>query len=340
MLASEYAHQQDARIAHEVATGLEHQLEIEVPRRVDERTTPLAYIEHRLVDAVGDAESAAQVQLPQLHAVLAQRIEQSSQASKAVEEGSGFDDLRADVTGQADQVQVGIRRRLARDLERLGHGDAELGLSQTGGEVGMGVRIDVGVDAQADLRAPSRRLRATRDPLELFDRLDVDRANVRRDGSIDLCVRLADARKDDLRGRNPRRQGALQLAARHDVRARPLARQQAQDGLRGVRLHRVAQLRRAARHRLGESSVASLDGGRGVGVGRCTDLGRDLMQRDAFHPQRIPFDAKSVVTCVLRQRLMIEHPCSVHALWSHFGRPTSTRGEPGNPLRRGRPETR
>ncbi len=66
---------------------------------------------------------------------------------------------------------------------------------------------------------------------------------------------LADAGEHDLLGRNARSARALQLAARHDVRARAEPRQRRDHRLIGIRLHGVADERGHVGERLGEHPV-------------------------------------------------------------------------------------
>ncbi len=83
------------------------------------------------------------------------------------------------------------------------HLEAELGVVQAGGDVGMGLGIDVRVDAERDLRG---RLQARRDPLDRLDllgALDVDGADRRAKGRLDLLVAFADAAEDDAAAGDP-----------------------------------------------------------------------------------------------------------------------------------------
>ncbi len=76
-------------------------------------------------------------------------------------------DLRSDVDVHADELYAGQRAALRVDRARVLQGHAELVALQTGRDVGVRPRIDVGVDAKRDARDTSHAARQLRDAIEL-----------------------------------------------------------------------------------------------------------------------------------------------------------------------------
>jgi hypothetical protein len=79
----------------------------------------------------------------------------------------------------------------ARDVE------AELRLRLAGGDVGVGLRIDVGVDAQRDVRGLTERAGSLVDEIQLALGLDVEGVDARFEREDDLLARLANAGEVD-----------------------------------------------------------------------------------------------------------------------------------------------
>jgi hypothetical protein len=73
--------------------------------------------------------------------------------------------LRTDVAVDALDLQVRQRRGAPVDVEGLVEGNAELGGLEAGGDVGMGARVDIGIDAQRHRRAAAE---LASDFVELF----------------------------------------------------------------------------------------------------------------------------------------------------------------------------
>src|SRR6476646_3887177 len=98
--------------------------------------------------------------------------------------------------------------------------DTEFILAQAGGNVRMGTRVDIGIDAQRDRRAPTQAPRHTLDARELGLGFNVDTAHALLQRELDLGFALAHARE-----KRPARLAAggehtHELAARDDVEAR------------------------------------------------------------------------------------------------------------------------
>ena len=109
---------------------------------------------HCLV-AIADAEPAAEVEALDRDALAAQLRDQlAAPGAKAASKGAKVGELRADMDGEPDRLE----RRAARACGRRRRGrmrqiDAELVLLPAGRDLGVGPRIDVGIDAERDRRA-------------------------------------------------------------------------------------------------------------------------------------------------------------------------------------------
>ena len=119
----------------------------------------------------------------------------------------------------------------------------------------MGLRVDVGIDAQRHGRCRALRRRDSRNRLEFGFRLHVETQNVFVEGQRDFPRRLADAGKGYARTRHASGAGAAQFAFRDDIHSRAEPRQGFEHGLIRIRLERVADQRR----RVGESVAKHLE---------------------------------------------------------------------------------
>ena len=125
---------------------------------------------------------------------------------------------------QSTPIDVDILQRYGFfvSLQRFLDVDAELGLLHAGGNIGMGLRIDVRVDAQAD-----RRLFADAGG-DLVERgqflvgLDVEHQDAGVERVFDFLFLFADSRKDDLLRIAAGFERAKQLAAGNDIEAASL----------------------------------------------------------------------------------------------------------------------
>ena len=145
--------------------GSSRSLTAREPSRVDQRAGVLGNGGRGLV-AIADAEAAADVDVRRSHALRAQPVRQLERAFQRRDEGRELGDLRADMAADAGNRQVRQRAGAAVERQRVLVGHAELAFLEAGGDVGMGARVDVGIDAQADRRRPAasppRRARAAR----------------------------------------------------------------------------------------------------------------------------------------------------------------------------------
>ena len=140
------------------------------------------------------------------------------------------------------------RRGAAVAGQRLVVGDAELVVLQAGRDVGVGPGVDVGIDAQADLRRATGGHRRARQQLQLRPALSTLKQRtpaIKR--PLHFGARLADAREHHLRGVAAGRQHALEFAAGDDVEAAAGLGEGLQHGQAGVGLHGVAEQMRRGR---------------------------------------------------------------------------------------------
>src|SRR5205823_13945607 len=166
--------------------------------------------------------------------------------------------------------------------ERLAEVDPELALLEAGRDVGMGLRVDVGVHAEADRRAHPAPRRHALDGVELLRRLDVDHEEVRVERGLELRLALAHAREDDLPAVGAGAERLPELALRHDVEARSLARQETQDGEVVVRLDGEADEVRDSPKGGVESTKTIEDRRLAVHVERSAERGGEGGERDVL----------------------------------------------------------
>src|SRR4026209_648896 len=95
--------------------------------------------------------------------------------------------------------------------------DAELVLAQAGGNVGLGTRVDVGIDAQRDRRAPAKAARYLVNAGELGLGFNVDTADALLQRELDLGFALAHTREKRLARVAAGGEHARELSAGDDV---------------------------------------------------------------------------------------------------------------------------
>ena len=110
----------------------------------------------------------------------------------------------------------------------------------------MGLGIDIGVDAQADRRAPADLDGLRRQQVQLAQALDVEALHADLERAAQLVSLFADAGEHHLVGAPAGGQHAFELADRDDVETAPGAGKGLQHGQRRVGLHGVADQVRAA----------------------------------------------------------------------------------------------
>src|SRR5439155_23059372 len=175
--------------------------------------------------------------------------------------------------------------------------EAELARSVSGCEIFVAATGDVGIQPDGDRRDAPERPCGGGDLVELFERLHVERTDPGLHGRPDLVLALADAGEDDLARGDNRLEAFGELAARDDVGAEPLGRDDPEDCERVVGLDRVTRQVGDARERLFERPNAFTEAVEVVRVERRPDLGcdrRELVQISAQTCSRsLPAEASS-----------------------------------------------
>ncbi len=219
--------------------------------------------------AVVDAEAAARIYVTDVVAVLAEVGDQAGDTGQGCSEGVDLADLRADVDADAGGVEPFGFCCLAVDGTGDFDVDAELVLAEAGGDVGVGLSEDVGVDAEGEAGALSEGFGAGGEEVELGLGFDVEHEDVRLERRVDLPDLFAYAGEDDsLQCGLVGFADALQFAAGDDVEACSLMSEEAENRQRGVGFDRVADGVGTAREGFLEELEAVRDLLRGVDVER------------------------------------------------------------------------
>ncbi len=163
---------------------------------------------------------------------------------------------------------------------RLAQIDAELVLLLAGGDLGVGQRIDIGVDPERHRRGSPELCRHRAQPMQLRHRFDVDLVDPGGERRFHLRRGLADPGKDDALGRHAGGERAAQLAFRDDVGAGAEAGEQAQHGEVGIGLDRIADERPLGAERAGKAAILSGEGRGRIDIEGRADRRRDASERD------------------------------------------------------------
>ncbi len=185
------AGQQQPGVAHQRAAKLEGHARqpVGAPLRqaVEQRLHQRFRRGGRLV-VIADAQTAAQVQMPDGDALGFQLVHQGQQPVQCRQERRALGDLRADVAVDAVDLQMGQGSRLAIGCQRLTMRDAELVLLQPGGDIGVRGRVHVRVDAQRHGGTLAHLAGNLVDALQLGQRLHVEAGDVGCQGLADLVA--------------------------------------------------------------------------------------------------------------------------------------------------------
>jgi hypothetical protein len=215
------------------------------------------------------------------HAVVAQLVGNRRQRLGGPLQRLGGGDLRADVHVDTDEPQPLHVPPVAIDPARLFERHPELVDAQPGGDVGVRLGVDVGVDAQRYARGAAGGRGHGGNAIELTRRLGVDGADVLRHREFELLACLADAGEHDVGGREAGAKRDADLAAGVGVGTAAEFAQQAQQRQRRVRLERVVYGVRVLREGRVDAGVRAADGRRAVDEDRRTDFLGDGSKR---HP--------------------------------------------------------
>ena len=189
-----------------------------------------------------------------------QLVHQRQHLVQRSEEGGGFGDLRTDVAIDAANGQMGQGGGLPIGRQCLAVWNAELVFLQAGGDVGVGGRIHIRVDAQRDRCLQVQFAGDLVQPFQFGQRFHVEAADASRECLTDLVGRFAHAREHHLCRIAAGRHHTGQFAARHHVEAGAQAGKQLQNGQVAVGLHGIADARVTTGQCLGEALPGGLDG--------------------------------------------------------------------------------
>ncbi len=281
MLHIDHARDQDAGIADDHPSRLEHQRTAEIMRHpLDHRGIGRRQRRRLAVHVIGNAEAAAEIDMRDGVAVGAQHLHEFGQQPERGFQRPEIGDLAADMHVDAGDLDPRQLCRAGIDRAGMNQRDAELVLGLAGRDFCVRTGIDVGVDPNRDPRDPARLGGEPRQQFEFGLGFDVDAENVRRQRRAQFGLGLADPREQDLVRRKARGQRPLQLAAGNHVGAGAELRQRAQHRLIGIGLHGVADQRLLVGEGLAEHPVMALQGRGRIAIERRADRIRQFDKID------------------------------------------------------------
>ena len=213
------------------------------------------------IPAVGNAKPAAEIHKGDRVAVLAQILDEAREQRERVLERLHLGDLAADMHMDALHIDAGKVARQGVKRARIAPAHAEFVLGLAGRNLGVGLRVDVRVDAERDAGACAARAR----------HLAQDARSSASDSTLKPKMPASSAKAISARvlptpentifpRRNASRKRAADFALRDHIGAAAKPGERADHGEVRVRLDGVADQRVAARESLGEDAIMPLDG--------------------------------------------------------------------------------
>ena len=148
----EHARDQDAGIADDEAARLENQPAAETARRaLDDGGIGVGIGRRLIVLAIGNAEPAAEIDMADGVTVGAQHAHEIGQQRERVAERIELGDLAADMHVDADDAHALELGGAGIDVAGAADRNAEFVLRLAGGDLGVGLRVDVGIDADRNV---------------------------------------------------------------------------------------------------------------------------------------------------------------------------------------------
>ena len=228
---------QDTGIAGNDPAGLQDQGVIGIAQFLPDRLRILVRVRGLLV-VVGDAQAAAQVQVPDGDTPVGQPGDEVLYLAQGLDKGLDLGELGADVAAHAQDLDIlHVPGPLILVQGRV-HRDAELVLGQAGGDVGVGPGIHVRVDAQGHRRPGCHAGGHLLQPVQFLGRFHVEHQDIGQQGLAHLGHGLAHAGIDDLPGVDPCLERPEQLAAGDDVGAAAVTGKQVENSDVGTGLDR------------------------------------------------------------------------------------------------------
>ncbi len=170
-------------------------------------------------------------------------------------------------------------------LARLAVGNAELVLRLAGGDLGVRLGVDVGIDAQRHVRGVPEAFGDLAQRAQLGLALDVEAEDALLQRVGHLLARLADTGEDDLVRRHAGGEGAAQLALGDDIHAGAELGERAQHRLVGVGLDGIADERVLPGEGFRQHAVVPLQRRRRIAIEGRAHLGGEARERDILGVQ-------------------------------------------------------
>ena len=247
-----------------------------------------------VVFAIGNAEAAAEIDMADHVTIGAQRPHEIGQQRKRIVERLKLGDLAADMHVDAGNREAGQLCRAGVDLAGAADRNAELVLGLAGRDLGVGLRVDVGIDAHRDAGGATLARGDRRQQFQLGFGFDVDAENVFVERKREFVRGLADAGEHDLLRRDAGGPRALEFAAGHHVGAGAELGKRLDHRLVGIRLHGVADERLHVGEGLGEDLVMPPERRGRIAIERGADHSREIGEIDRLGVQ----DAVAIVEVV------------------------------------------
>ena len=274
---------EDTGIADDQPAGLGDQFAVEVAQLVLDRfRIGVRQRRRAVVVLVGNAETAADIDVIDGMAIGAQRRDQILQQAEGVVEGLQLGDLAADM--HVDAGDFNARQSGGMGIDGAGAlpGNAELVFLLAGRDLRMRAGIDIRVDAEGDRRAFACLDGALVQHFQFRLGFDVEAVDAGFERGVHLARRLADAGEHDAAGGNAGGQRPAQFAFGNHVDAGAEPGKRLQDRLVRIRLHRIADERIDIGEGGGEYLVMAFQRRGGIAIEGGADLPCDLGDRHAF----------------------------------------------------------
>ena len=157
-------------------------------------------------------------------------LDEGSDAFDGLDEGGDAAELRSDVHLEAAQIEVGESGGTVVELGDEFEVDAELVFGFSGGDVFVGLRVDVGIHTDGDWGGEAEVFGDLVDQLEFGDGLGVDAVDVVFEGILEFVAGFADAGEGALGAAAAGLEDAVELATGDDVEAAAEFVEEAEDG--------------------------------------------------------------------------------------------------------------
>ena len=190
-----------------------------------------------------NAESAADVDAGKRDALGAEFLLPFVDVFAEVAEGFRLGDLRADVIVHTHQFQVVQRFDEGDDLHEIFGRNAEFVLVESRGDFGVGVGIDVGIDAEGNACSDAERGGNRVDDFQFGCAFHVETTDARFQGETYLFVRLSHSGEHDFVGGKTGVQGSLHFATGHAVGTESFGCDELQDARICVRFDGIVNVK-------------------------------------------------------------------------------------------------